>query len=150
MGLEEAKDALAQAVATLGELAEELPPNLRHPWKDVIETDLLRPLEQLATRLHTVLDPIAMSESTCRLKMGRGAGLKAGSLPGRAKPSCAQVSATRLTRGRLLRHATTGCVVDSHPSRVEPPALLLENRWDEGRHDETARLGLDGLAYPVD
>jgi hypothetical protein len=55
MGLEEAKDALTQAAATLGELAEELPPNLRHPGKDVIETKLLQPLEQRATRLPTVL-----------------------------------------------------------------------------------------------
>ena len=61
MGLEEAKDALAQAVATLGELAEELPPDLDHPWKDVIETELLRPLEQRATLLDTVLDHMAMS-----------------------------------------------------------------------------------------
>jgi hypothetical protein len=61
MGLEEAKDALAQAVATLGELAEELPADLSDLWKDVIETDLLRPLEQRVTLLDTVLNRIAMS-----------------------------------------------------------------------------------------
>jgi len=61
LGLEEAQDALAQAVATLADLAEELPPDLCHPWKEVIETDLLRPLEQRATLLDTVLDRMALS-----------------------------------------------------------------------------------------
>jgi len=61
LGLEEAQDALAQAVATLADLAEDLPPDLRHPWKEVIETDLLRPLEQRATLLNTVLDRMALS-----------------------------------------------------------------------------------------
>jgi hypothetical protein len=61
MGLEEAKDALAQAVTTLGNLAEELPPEFSHLWKDVIEADLLRPLEQRVTLLDTVLDHLAMS-----------------------------------------------------------------------------------------
>ena len=61
MGLEEAKDALEQAVATLGDLAEELPHDLSHPWKDVIEADLLRPLETRVARLDTLLDDIAMS-----------------------------------------------------------------------------------------
>jgi hypothetical protein len=61
LGLEEAKDALAQAMATLADLAEELPPYLHHPWKEVIEADLLRPLEQRATLLDTVLDRIALS-----------------------------------------------------------------------------------------
>ena len=61
LGLEEAQDALAQAVATLADLAEELPPDLRQPWKEVIETDLLQPLEQRATLLGTVLDRMALS-----------------------------------------------------------------------------------------
>ena len=61
LGLEEAKDALEQAVTTLAELAEELPPDLRSPWKDVLEADLLWPLEQRATLLASVLDRIALS-----------------------------------------------------------------------------------------
>ena len=32
-GLEEAQDALTQAVATLADLAEDLSPDLRHPGK---------------------------------------------------------------------------------------------------------------------
>lgn len=61
LGLEEAQDALAHAVATLAELADDLPPDFRHPWKEVIETDLLRPLEQRATLLDTVLNRMALS-----------------------------------------------------------------------------------------
>jgi hypothetical protein len=52
---------LAQAVATLADLAEDLPADLCDPWKEVIETDLLRPLEQRATLLNTVLDRMALS-----------------------------------------------------------------------------------------
>jgi hypothetical protein len=61
LGLEEARDALAQAVATLADLAEDLPADLCDPWKEVIETDLLRPLAQRAALLDTVLNRIALS-----------------------------------------------------------------------------------------
>ncbi|MDH3603500.1 MAG: hypothetical protein OEU26_28135 [Candidatus Tectomicrobia bacterium] len=59
MGLEEAKDSLEQAVATLVSLAEDLTPDLADPWKEVIETDVLRPLEKRAARLDTLLEEIA-------------------------------------------------------------------------------------------
>ena len=59
LGLEEAKDSLEQAVATLVSVAEDLTPDLADPWKAVIETDLLQPLEKRVTRLDTLLEELA-------------------------------------------------------------------------------------------
>ncbi len=59
MGLEEAKESLDQAVATLGELAEDVTPELGNNLKDVIETDFLRPLEQRVARLDSLMEEMA-------------------------------------------------------------------------------------------
>ena len=59
MGLEEAKDSLEQAVTTLANLSEDLTPNLAAPWKEVIETDVLRPLENRMAMLDSLLEELA-------------------------------------------------------------------------------------------
>lgn len=63
MGLEEAKESLDQAVMILGELAEDVTPELGHNLKDIIETDLLQPLEQRAHRLDALMEEMAAVSS---------------------------------------------------------------------------------------
>ncbi len=59
MGLEEAKESLDQAVAILGELAEDITPELGDHLKALIETDFLRPLERRAVQLDSLMADMA-------------------------------------------------------------------------------------------
>ena len=61
MGLEEAKDSLEQAVATLADIAEELHPDLGENLKEMLEQDFLHPLQGRAEQLDNLLEQIAIS-----------------------------------------------------------------------------------------
>ena len=59
IGLGQAKDSLKQSVVTLASLTEDLTPDLIDPWKEMIETELLRPLEKRVAMFHTLLEELA-------------------------------------------------------------------------------------------
>lgn len=59
VGLEEAKDALDKAVATLADMTEDLHPNISRNLQDVLVQDFLRPLQYRAEMLYHLMDNIA-------------------------------------------------------------------------------------------
>lgn len=59
MGLEEAKDSLERAVATLVDITADLTPDLVHNLQDLLETDYLQPLQTRAAMLETLLEEMA-------------------------------------------------------------------------------------------
>lgn len=59
MGMEEAKDALGQAVMTLEMLVEDLHPGLGNDLKTVLEQGFLHPLQARATAMERLLDEVA-------------------------------------------------------------------------------------------
>ena len=61
MGLEEAKDALEQAVLTFADMTEDLHPDLGDNLKEILEQDFLRPLQGRTKGLDNLLEQIAMS-----------------------------------------------------------------------------------------
>ena len=62
MGLEEAKDALEQAVATLSDITDDLHPDLGHDLPGVISQDFLKPLQYHAHMMDTLLEKLATDE----------------------------------------------------------------------------------------
>jgi hypothetical protein len=59
MAMEEAKDALKQAVMTLEMLVEDLHPGLGNDLQTVLEKEFLHPLQVRATAMEQLLDEVA-------------------------------------------------------------------------------------------
>jgi hypothetical protein len=59
IGVEEAKDALAQAVMTLDMIVEDLHPRLGNDLKAVLERDFLAPLKIRLEAMEQLLDEVA-------------------------------------------------------------------------------------------
>jgi hypothetical protein len=59
IGVEQAKDALAQAVMTLDMIVEDLHPRLGHDLKAVLERDFLSPLQTRLEAMEQLLEEVA-------------------------------------------------------------------------------------------
>ena len=59
-GLDEVKATLEQAVTTLEEIAEDIPPDLGQDLQGVLTRTLLSPLQSRVAALDTLLDDLAL------------------------------------------------------------------------------------------
>ena len=61
MGLDEVKLSLDQAVTVLEDMTEDLHPDVGENLQEVLEAELLRPLQSRVTRLETLMEELVIT-----------------------------------------------------------------------------------------